>query len=56
MNDAKKCVDTYLQTMKEEGQKERKIITACKREEEIKQNKEKRSKGKESTAKQSKTT
>jgi len=46
MNEAKKCVDMNLQTMKEEGQRERKIITACKREEEIKQNKEKRSKAK----------
>jgi protein-disulfide isomerase len=54
MNEAKKYADMNLQTMKEEGQIERKIITACKREEKIKQNKEKRIKGKESKAEQSK--
>jgi len=51
VNEAKKCVDMDLQTRKEEGQRERKIRTACKGEEEIKQ-----SKGKEKKAKQSKRT
>jgi len=52
MKEVKKCVDMNLQTMKEEGQRERKIITAYKREEEIKQTK--KSEAKEKKAKQSK--
>jgi hypothetical protein len=56
VNETKKCVDMDLQTMKEEGQRERKIRTAGKGEEQIKQNKGKEKKGKRRKGKQNKAT